>query len=306
VADAVGVLPESVVVNQTDTSTCPWDVGTHASRGAFMACNAALLAADKLRARVFEAAAEVYAEEVARGVKRTRRKDPTFEPPAFDIEAAVRANNFELRDGILFLRDHPDERWLHVEFPRLLRAIHFRDAAMIFTVEAFYEPPTQLPDWSRGIGNMSANYAYGTQGAEVEVDTETGEVRILRMAAAHDVGRVLHPVALKGQIYGALAQGLGYALYEEVRTDRGKMLNPNFTDYKIPTAFDIPDEIIPIIVEVPQPDGPFGARGVGEHTMIGAAPVIANAVYNALGVRITSMPITQEKIAMAVLDEPKT
>ena len=84
------------------------------------------------------------------------------------------------------------------------------------------------------------------------------------------------------------------------------MMNPTFTDYKIPTAFDIPDEIIPIIVEVPQPDGPFGARGVGEHTMIAAAPVIANAVYNALGIRITSMPITQEKVAMSYLEKSRS
>ncbi|MCJ7781284.1 MAG: molybdopterin-dependent oxidoreductase, partial [Acidimicrobiia bacterium] len=109
---------------------------------------------------------------------------------------------------------------------------------------------------------------------------------------------------VNGQITGGLVQGLATVLYEDMRFDEGgKMMNPTFTDYKIPTAFDIPDEIIPIIVEVPQPDGPFGARGVGEHTMIGAAPVIANAVYNALGVRITSMPITQEKVAMAIFEK---
>ena len=85
--------------------------------------------------------------------------------------------------------------------------------------------------------------------------------------------------------------------------ENGRLLNPNFTDYKIPTAFDIPDEMIPIIVEVPQPDGPFGARGVGEHTMIAAAPVIANAIYDAFGVRIKTMPLTQERVAMAIRGE---
>ncbi|MBC8443267.1 xanthine dehydrogenase family protein molybdopterin-binding subunit, partial [PVC group bacterium] len=90
-------------------------------------------------------------------------------------------------------------------------------------------------------------------------------------------------------------------LYEEMRfDDEGRLLNPNFTDYKIPTAKDIPRETIPIIVEVPQPDGPFGARGVGEHTMIPAAPMIANAVADALDVRIKSMPITAERVALAV------
>jgi carbon-monoxide dehydrogenase large subunit len=99
-------------------------------------------------------------------------------------------------------------------------------------------------------------------------------------------------------------QGLATVLYEDMRfDDKGKLLNPNFTDYKIPTAKDIPLEIIPIIIEVPQPDGPFGARGVGEHTMIAMAPIIANAVEDALGVRIKSMPLTSEKISLAVRDK---
>jgi len=101
-----------------------------------------------------------------------------------------------------------------------------------------------------------------------------------------------------------MVQGLATVLYEDMRFDeKGRLLNPNFTDYKIPTAMDIPDEIIPIIVEVPQPDGPFGARGLGEHTMIPAAPMIANAIEDALGIRIKSMPITAEKVALAMLAE---
>jgi carbon-monoxide dehydrogenase large subunit len=99
-------------------------------------------------------------------------------------------------------------------------------------------------------------------------------------------------------------QGLATVLYEDMRYDaKGKLLNPNFTDYKIPTAMDVPDEIIPIIIETAQPDGPFGARGMGEHTMIPAAPMIANAVDDALGIRIKSMPITAEKVALAMLKE---
>jgi len=90
-------------------------------------------------------------------------------------------------------------------------------------------------------------------------------------------------------------------LYEDMRFDgQGRLLNPNFSDYKIPTALDVPDKVVPIIVEVAQPDGPFGARGMGEHTMIPAAPMIANAIENALGIRIRSMPITAEKVALAL------
>ncbi len=171
---------------------------------------------------------------------------------------------------------------------------------MLAQVESFYEPPTELPDWKRGIGNLSANYAYGTQGAEVEVDIETGEVRVLRMAAAHDVGRVLHPTALKGQIYGALAQGLGYALYEEVLTDRGRVLNPGFTDYKIPTACEMGFPIDLHFVETNDPSGPFGAKGVGEPGLVPTAPAIANAIHDAVGVRITDLPITPERVLAAL------
>ncbi|MCP4150197.1 MAG: xanthine dehydrogenase family protein molybdopterin-binding subunit, partial [bacterium] len=96
-------------------------------------------------------------------------------------------------------------------------------------------------------------------------------------------------------------QGLATVFYEDMRFDeKGRLLNPNFTDYKIPTSMDIPDEVVPIIVEVPQPDGPFGARGVGEHTMIPAAPIVANAIEDALGIQIKSMPITAEKVALAI------
>jgi CO/xanthine dehydrogenase Mo-binding subunit len=101
-----------------------------------------------------------------------------------------------------------------------------------------------------------------------------------------------------------MVQGFSTVLYEDMRFDgQGRLLNPNFTDYKIPTALDIPEEIVPIIVEVPQPDGPFGARGIGEHTMIPAAPMVANAIEDALGVRIKSMPITAEKVALLLLHQ---
>ncbi|MEN8235345.1 MAG: xanthine dehydrogenase family protein molybdopterin-binding subunit [Actinomycetota bacterium] len=162
------------------------------------------------------------------------------------------------------------------------------------------------PETGQG-GHPNVHYTVGATGVIVEIDKQTGKVNVRKAALAVDAGRALNPDLVRGQITGGLVQGLATVLYEDMRFDEnGKLLNPTFTDYKIPTAFDIPDEIVPIIVEVPQPDGPFGARGVGEHTMIGAAPAIANAVYDALGVRIKSMPLTQEKIAMAVIEESKT
>jgi carbon-monoxide dehydrogenase large subunit len=162
------------------------------------------------------------------------------------------------------------------------------------------------PETGQG-GHPNVHYTVGATGVVLEIDKDTGRIWVRKAALAVDAGRAINPDLVNGQITGGLVQGLATVLYEDMRFDEGgKMMNPTFTDYKIPTAFDIPDEIIPIIVEVPQPDGPFGARGVGEHTMIGAAPVIANAVYNALGVRIKSMPITQEKVAMAIIEKSKT
>jgi xanthine dehydrogenase molybdenum-binding subunit len=134
----------------------------------------------------------------------------------------------------------------------------------------------------------------------VEVDEETGDVRILRMVAAHDVGKVLNPQTLAGQIYGALAQGVGYALYEEVRTQDGRILNPSFTDYKIPTARDMDFPIDVVFVETAEAAGPFGAKGVGEPGLVPTAPAIANAIYDAVGVRIRDLPITPERVLAAL------
>jgi CO/xanthine dehydrogenase Mo-binding subunit len=300
VADALGVLPDKVFINQTDTATCPWDVGTHASRGAFIAGNAAIRAADKARAKLFAVAAELFASLVEKQLARHRKAHPDYQPPDVDM-SELTVDSFELADGWITLKDAPEAPWLRLDLGRLLRAGHFREKrGNMITVEAFYEPPSTLPDWEKGYGNMSANYAYGVQGVEVEVDVDTGDVTILRMAAAHDVGKVLNPQTLKGQIYGALAQGIGYALYEEIHCERGKILNPNFTDYKIPTAHEMAFPIDLDFVETNEPSGPFGAKGVGEPGLVPTAPAIANAIYDAIGVRIRDLPITPEKILNAL------
>ncbi len=305
VAEALGVDPDKVFINQTDTATCPWDVGTHASRGAFIACNAAILAARKARTQLFAFAAEVFASEADKALGRYRKKNPDYQPPEVDFGALVSADNFELCDGTLTLNGAPDEAWLKMDLGRLLRAMHFRGVAgSMVTVEAFYEPPSELPDWKKGVGNMSATYAYGTQGVEVEVDTLTGEVRIVNMVAAHDVGRVLNQQTLAGQTYGALAQGIGYALYEQIQTKQGRILNPTFTDYKMPTVAEMDFPIHLEFVETDDPAGPFGAKGIGEPGMVPTAPAIANAIYDAVGVRIRHLPITPEKV-LAALEEKR-
>ncbi len=161
------------------------------------------------------------------------------------------------------------------------------------------------PETSQG-GHPNVHYTVGAAAMLLEIDTQTGKMKVLKVAEAIDAGKALNPSLAKGQIVGGLVQGLATIFYEDMRFDEnGKLLNPNFTDYKIPTAKDIPDEIIPILIEVPQPDGPFGARGIGEQTMLPAAPMVANAVADALGVRIKSMPITAEKVLMAYLAKNK-
>ncbi len=156
------------------------------------------------------------------------------------------------------------------------------------------------PETSQG-SKPNVHYTVGAAAVEVEIDRESGSVRIPRVALAVDVGKAINPGLVKDQVIGGLMQGIATVLYEDMRFDaKGRMLNDNFTDYKIPTALDVPDEVIPIIVEVAQPDGPYGARGMGEHTMIPAAPMIANAIENATGIRIKAMPITAEKIALAI------
>jgi CO/xanthine dehydrogenase Mo-binding subunit len=305
IAEALGVRPEMVVMNQTDTGTCPWDVGTHASRGAFTALNAAIDACNQARTLIFEAAVDLYPEMAATAYKKFLKKQPESPQPLVDLPDPLTPDDFQLQDGLLTVKGLPPRPWLAMDLGTVIRAMHFRQDGKMLTVEAFYDPPNELPDWGKGRGNMSATYAYGTQGVEGEVDTDTGEVKILKLVAAHDVGTVLNPQTLRGQTYGALAQGLGYAMYEQVITDGGRIMNPDFRDYKIPTAceMDFPIEIE--FIETEAENGPFGAKGVGEPGLVPTAPAIGNAIFDAVGVRIKDLPITPEKVLAALKAKKK-
>jgi xanthine dehydrogenase molybdenum-binding subunit len=273
VADALGVRPDQVFIQQPDTATCPWDVGTHASRGAFVCCNAAIMACNTLRDDLFVAARELAGLE----------------------------GELDLRDGLVSEVEGSGS----ISLGKLCRKAHFRADGQIFSATAFYDPPSELPDWERGMGNMSPTYAWGSQGVEVEVDEDTGEVRILKLVAVHDVGRVLNPTTLAGQIYGALAQGLGYALYEQVVTERGHVMNPDFRDYKIPTAVEMGMPIELAFIEPGDEYGPHGAKGVGEPGLVPTAPAIANAIADAVGVRIFDLPITPERVLAALAERDR-
>jgi CO/xanthine dehydrogenase Mo-binding subunit len=165
--------------------------------------------------------------------------------------------------------------------------------------------PKAKVDPETGLGNPYHIFAYGTQVIEVEVDTATGQVEVKRVVAAQDVGKAINPALVEAQMQGGVVMGLGFALSEEIRLDRGKVENSSFANYLVPTASDIP-EIIPILVEDAYPNGPFGAKGVGEPGAVATAAAIANAVYDAIGVRITQLPITAERVWQALQEKNRS
>jgi 4-hydroxybenzoyl-CoA reductase alpha subunit len=271
VAEEMGVPVESITVLNTDTDITPWDVGAHASRTTFIAGNSARLAAADAKRQILKAAAQAYKQK---------------------------AENLDMREGQIFVKDEPEEG---IPYAKAIRAGHFRPDGDVILARVWYEPPTEKQD-KEFRGNISAAYAFAAQAAEVEVDTETGEVKVLKIAAAHDVGRALNPMAVEGQIEGGVSMGLGYGLGEELVLEKGRMLNPNFADYALPTVLDMPP-IDPIIVETIDPEGPFGAKGMAEPANNPTAPAIANAVYDAVGVRIKDLPITAEKVLKALKEK---
>jgi len=154
-------------------------------------------------------------------------------------------------------------------------------------------------DDETGQGKAYYVYSFATQIAEVEVDTWTGRVKVKNVLAVHDVGRALNPQGIEGQVEGGVMQGMGFALTEDFRTMQGRVLTPDFSTYLLPTSMDAPD-VRTMIVEEPSPDGPFGAKGVGEPALIPAAAAIANAVSHAIGVRMKDLPMTPEAILVAM------
>lgn len=129
----------------------------------------------------------------------------------------------------------------------------------------------------------------------MEVDTKTGKIKVLKVVASHDCGKAINPMLVEGQLEGSVVGGMGQALYEDVMMDKGLVLNPSFLDYGIPTAMEIPS-ITSVEVETIDPEGPFGAKESGEGTQLAPAPAIINAIYDAIGVRFKSLPVTPERI----------
>lgn len=261
-AEELGLHPDAIRSVVADTAHTTSAGATSASRQTYISGNAVLEAAGKLR--------ELILTQAAMMLKADR-------------------GELDLHDAWVSLRSDPSKA---VSFADV--AVRASRTGLPLKWQGFFDPDTTPLDPETGAGKPYATYAYASHVAEVEVDTLTGEVQVLRVTAAHDVGKAIHPEAVRGQIYSGVAMGLGMALMEEYHPGQTESLK----DYHIATCADMP-EITALIVEDPEPTGPFGAKGVGEPALIPTAPAIANAVADALGTRIYDLPLNLERVLKA-------
>ncbi|MFH0897346.1 MAG: molybdopterin cofactor-binding domain-containing protein [Candidatus Bathyarchaeota archaeon] len=267
VAEELGVRLETVrIISASDSELTPNVGGAGGSRSTFMGGNAVRHAAAEVKRKVFEAAADIL---------------------------HVNDEALEARDGKIYVKGTPEK---FVSFEDVTRG----GVPIIATASS--ESKTTPMNTETGQGNPFQIFCYATQIVDVEVDTETGMVKVLKIVAAHDIGKAINPAFVEGQIYGGIGFGVGQAIMENMVTKDGKTLNPNLTDYLIPTSEDMP-EVKPILIEENEPSGPFGGKMIGEPPNLPTAPAIINAIYNAVGVRIMDLPATPEKILKALKEK---
>lgn len=268
-AETLGVPLDRIHVAQVDTDISPFGLGSFATRGTLMGGNGVMAAAKNALEQLKEIAGAHL---------------------GMDPEQIV------CKKGEFYDPDNPAQRMAFKEIASLA-TISRHGAPVVGT--GFYKPPTQLPDPDTKKGNISPAYPFGCQIAEVEVDPDTGQVTVTRMAAAHDVGRAINPMATEGQIQGGIAQGLGWTLMEDMAYENGRLVNADFVDYIVPSAFDMPG-VESILVEPVEPNGPYGAKGIGEPALNPTMAAITNAIYDATGVRITSLPVNPEQLLAGI------
>ena len=267
-AEALGATLDNVVVYNSDSAVTPLAGTTTATRALYMTGNAVKQAAEAVRARLAARAAQ---------------------------ELGVAPAEIDMGFNEVFVIDRPEQSMPLVDLVRICGAegIHRSELAM------FRAPFTDSLDPETGQGQAHPDYAYGAHAVEVAVDVETGEVEVLKSVAAHDVGQCINPAAVEGQIQGGAQNGQGYALSEEMLYEEGRLITPSFSEYLMPTAMDMP-KVECIILESRSGVGPYGAKGIGEPAMTPVAPAIANAVADAIGVRVFELPITPERIVKAL------
>ena len=274
-AEGLGIPMEDVRVNTVDTDYSPYEWQTVASRITWSMGNAVLRAASEAKEQIIDMVAEVWDEN----------------PEDLDIidghvVSYTSEESIPVKDIVVYGMQKPDGTW--IGGPVVGKGRFMPDYVTPLDAETGQGPRAVV------------HFTTGAQAVEVEVDEETGHVKVLKIVSAFDVGKAINPDLVRTQMEGGAVQGLSTALLEHLILEEGQPKNPNFTDYRIATAVDAPSELVNIIVEVPQDDGPFGARGVGEHPMVPTAPAIANAVRNAVGIEIDAMPITSEKVWAAL------
>ncbi|MBW2205622.1 MAG: xanthine dehydrogenase family protein [Deltaproteobacteria bacterium] len=266
-AEELGVRMEDIRYVRPDTDMVPESGPTVGSRSTTLMGNAIVLAARQVKESILDAAAEML---------------------------NVPSERLEAKDRKIYDRENQDS------------FVSFREAAFKCMVtgrrligQGWWAPPKPSLDPETGQGDPYFVYTYSTHMAEVIVDVETGEVEITDYVAAFDIGKAINPKAVEGQIEGGVAMGLGYALMEEVVVEKGAIQNLSLRNYLIPTSLDVPD-IKPIILEVENKHGPYGAKGIGEMPNIPATPAIVNAIANACGGRVRSLPADPERVFRAI------
>ena len=271
-AETLGIQPEDIKVVAGDTDVAPYDVGAISQRGTFTTGNATIQACLDAKRQLAKTAAEKFGVKPSAIIFRDRKVYPKGSPG--------KALSFE---DVVYATLHSDEG----------RYVMGR---------GFYNPPCEAADMTTGEGNSALAYSVGAQIAEVEVDPETGMVKLLRMTVAHDVGRAINPLGVEGQLDGQVFSGMGQTLTEECIMENGVVMNPTLLDYKIPRPFEVP-VVEHIIVETNDPYGPYGAKEVGQGPIQCTAQAIANAVSNAIGVQIKELPITPERVLKAIREK---
>ena len=270
-AEEIGVRPEDVVIGDNDTARAPEAAHAGATRQTYMIGNVVALAAREARGRLVKTVADMW--EVAPEMVRT-------------------ANGFVWAENT----NHRITMGHAVEC--------CKQRGVVPVGSASFGTDTTGLDPVDGSGRPWQAYVFGCQVAEVEVDTVTGEVQVLGIWAAHDVGRAVNPKGVEGQIEGGVVQALGQALMEDYQLKDGHTTTPGFAKYILPTSLDVP-RINSIIVEDPDPIGPLGVKGIGEPAMVPTIPAVMNAIYDAVGVRITSLPATPEKVLAAIREKER-
>ncbi len=278
-AEMMSISPDKITVRTGDTDHNPYEWQTVASRITYSAGRAVVEACEDAKTQLFELA---------------------------QLKLGIFKRDLELRDGYVVSKIYPDKK---VSLAELSLGLTLADGSgihgPIMGRGSFIPPNVRNADKETGLGaHPVVFWTYGCQAVDIEVDTETGQIEVRKVSSVFDVGKVMNPQLLEGQLEGAIVQGMGTALWEELMLKDGKVLNPSFVDYKIPTANDMPEMVVRF-VENPEESGPFGARGVAEPAMVPTAPAIANALYNALGIRLTSLPLTAEKVLKALKEKQK-